>query len=510
MKNARTCVTALMLSVLAGWGGCSGAASSRVEPTATQKARDETAQVDDRIEAVEQIWAARGADRLAAREQLKRIIWSARSPAPVRIAAIGKLIDDAEDVGNADTRAMCRLLIPTEPNSAVRDYVCQQASQRQWTEMIPAIVRAWSRRSDVADAQRAERAAVQALAPGKPVEETVFEVFSAPIPAEVTGNARDWASKAKSAAYEVLGRIDPDGSVRTRLLASTPSAGAGSDAMTAAMQACAAELLCVPITAEQMNWVVKLRDSGNQLDAQRRQQWWAQTAAAVRSLDRSRCGPVALRNLEAIRWASANAPSMLAMTRDQLLDQLKTQLSDRRFYTRFAGTDAGGETFAENLSDNRDKLTWADLLTVLVIDQAVRSGAVVKALSQQIARDMKDTSTEYGGVLESGDLGGAGGGPAFSATLYPPRPTARQGDKKFVASDDLLAHGGWSLAHYHFHAQEYRNGSYAGPGSGDMDYARIQGRACIVITPVNEREANVDYYQGNGARLDLGTIEIGR
>jgi hypothetical protein len=78
---------------------------------------------------------------------------------------------------------------------------------------------------------------------------------------------------------------------------------------------------------------------------------------------------------------------------------------------------------------------------------------------------------------------------------------------RFVASDDLLNAGVPALFHYHFHAAHYDNRKYAGPSLADLEYARQYGRSCLVFTFVTRDRLNVDYYQPDGARVDLGSIE---
>jgi hypothetical protein len=157
-------------------------------------------------------------------------------------------------------------------------------------------------------------------------------------------------------------------------------------------------------------------------------------------------------------------------------------------------------------------MTWADVVTVLVVDQAVHATGMGTQWWEQIGRDQSDVSTEYGGVIESLDATGSGANAGFRTVLYPPRPSQRFGDDRFVSSQDMLRHNGFALAHYHFHAREMPNRSYAGPGGGDMMYAAALGRACVVVTPVGEGRMNADYYHANSGkggvevRIDLGEV----
>jgi len=65
-----------------------------------------------------------------------------------------------------------------------------------------------------------------------------------------------------------------------------------------------------------------------------------------------------------------------------------------------------------------------------------------------------------------------------------------------------------SLFHFHFHAQKHRNGDHAGPGLGDKNYADNTRANCLVLTFVNSKTMNVDYYRHGHVVVDLGTITI--
>ena len=148
-------------------------------------------------------------------------------------------------------------------------------------------------------------------------------------------------------------------------------------------------------------------------------------------------------------------------------------------------------------------MSWGDLLTVLVVDEALSDVGVRRALVGHADLDFKDKTTEYGGLL------GFQADAKPRVVLFPPRPGQRQGDQKFIASDDMLAASDLALAHYHFHAQKRQNGDYAGPSEGDMVYAARYGRTCLVLTSLGERELAVDLYQPDGVILDLGDFSAG-
>jgi hypothetical protein len=114
--------------------------------------------------------------------------------------------------------------------------------------------------------------------------------------------------------------------------------------------------------------------------------------------------------------------------------------------------------------------------------------------------DRADKSTEYGGVI------GFDTGVRFSLMEFPPRPGQRIADNRFIASIDMFDASDDALFHFHMHVQRYRNATYAGASAGDIDYAKHHGRSCLLFSFTDRQTLNVDYYQGNGATLDLGEI----
>jgi len=263
------------------------------------------------------------------------------------------------------------------------------------------------------------------------------------------------------------------------------------------VRAVATDLGAVPLTASELQWVRQLRRQENQA-------WWAAAQAAIAQLpDAARQG-LAVRHAEVVRWAAAYEPALLRMSRDELAAAVSAALKGREIFQRAEGSSNGG---TERFQDNLKKMAWGDVLSILVLDRAVRSPGIAERLVSQAAEDAADVTTEYGGYIGERKPPDARG--AFSAYLFPPRPQQRINDTRFVASDELLTAGATGLAVYHFHAQKFANSQYAGPSEGDVDYARDSGRLCVVFTPVARGVFDVDAYFGEGVRCDLGTIGPG-
>lgn len=461
-------------------------------------AKDPEAHTSARLRAVERIWEEAEAgrmDRAAAREQLKSIIWT-RQPGVIRTRAIEVLLLDDREEGLADTRNMLGLRLPTETDWSVIGLICETAAARGWTDLTPAIVRSYARPVfEPADDARPERRALERLHPGVSVEETVYRVFAARPAPGLSELALERAERARRDAWELLGRLDPDGAARRDLLAADDGDG-GADPMIATLRRSARELRAVPVTGSELEWVLRLQEP----DAAA---WWAEAAAAVGGLSEAQAQGLCVRHAEAVRWAARHRPAWVKAGREELLAELRSRLAGRRIYEREAEAGTATPARRERLRENEASLAWGDVLAILVIDEALRDNGVVSALFEQAETDRRDTSTEHGGVLVAAGLGEAG----FRAVAYPPRPTQRVDDTTFIAPEDMFRQAPTALAHYHFHVQSVRNRAYAGPGPGDAEYANKHGRSCVVLTSLDENRLNVDYYQRGGAVVDLGAIE---
>lgn len=466
-------------------------------PRATEKAR---------IRAMDAAWlrVQHGeADRTAVREDLKTLAWSASWPEPLRVHALKTILSDTDPGGEEDSRRLIRLMLPREQQLPVIRVLCETAGARGWDDALPAMVRSLSR-FDAAtpDAERPEHRSIAALRPDASVPETVLAVFLRP-PDEAPGYGAQTAERVRADAWDVLARLDPSGDVRATVLTEeVPTEDRG----VLALRACLKELHTLPHAGEELTWLWSLRRDGDRMNAA----WWAEAAAAIAPLYDERGRALELRHAEPIRWASRRRPEWLKASRAELLSELEGRLRDRTVRRRIE-RDANEQPRSERLEDHAAKLTWGDLITILVVDEAIREPAVAAALDAQVKLDREDKAAEYGGLLEAWrDAGGADGpkdgASAFRVVLYPPRPGQRRGDHEFVASSDMIAQGDSALAHYHFHAQELRSSAYAGPAPADLQYAARLGRTCLVFTSVSDGLMNADLYQPDGVVIDLGDV----
>lgn len=492
----------LLASMGLGGGGMLGCSTTvKVSEDPAADLRNPNASNDTRLAAVKAMWDRAEADptqKAVARTTLKDVAWAVNNSSEVRALAMEKLYTDESAEGQADNRQMSKFMLPRENSRLVVAVICKETVTRQWTDLDAALVRSWSRPNKaVKDEERAERTALVGLFPEKPVEQVVFSIFVNPPPAEPTYGMK-WEDRIRADAWDLLARLDKDGSMRTALLSSLESAPDGSSSETISqLRSAVRDLRAMPLTGSELRWLASLRDPAKAQN----QAWWSESAAAIQSLDLEKTRRQGLRHAEPLRWAARYHPEYLSATREQLVIEISNRLSKRVKHRRTA--DATDFKVAVNQTFDfwADQLRFSDLVTILVIDDAVQGPAVRSALFTQAELDRKDTTTEYGGVLMADTDG------AWASTMYPPRPSQRLADNKFVASEEMMTRGDRSLAHYHFHVQKTKNSDYAGPSDGDLEYAKVNGRNCVVFTSIVEGVINVDYYQPDGAIIDLGEIK---
>lgn len=462
-----------------------------------------------RIEAMEAAWQNSKVgtpDREMARNAMKDLVWSPATPSQLRIRIVGNLLDSPDAAEAADAREMAKLILPREKSRQMVTLLSDIAGTRGWEDFVPPLIRSYSRWiPEVKDSERAERVALGKLSKGKPIEHMVFDAFVNPPEAEST-YGMNWQERLRSDAWDLLGRLDADGAMRIGLITSLDAPGVvkGDDRVLQTIRSCFKDLRSIPLTGDELKWAMRLRDEKIAENAT----WWAITRGVISGLDFDRTGPLALRHAEPIRWASQHRTEWLTMTRAELKNLLSERLKNRQLNIRSAEQPPVGRPYRESLDAWDDRLRWGDLLSMLVIDEALQEPNIAPALTRFAELDRKDTTTEYGGIIRESTAAETteNNAPKFITVLYPPRPGQRMGDTQFIASDDMVANSDIALLHFHFHAQSTSNRGYSGPSYADLEYARRYGRNCIVFTSVAQGVLGIDYYQSNFAVIDLGQI----
>ncbi|MCB9848889.1 MAG: hypothetical protein H6814_10795 [Phycisphaeraceae bacterium] len=471
---------------IASLQGCGGSAAQRADRDPLGALADPAAGSESKLRAVAAVAGMGRSGELepdAAREMLKKVAWGRGNRPNVRNAAIDELFRDDAD----DTARMLSLMLPTESQWPVIEHVCDLAVESDEESLVPALVRSWSRFVQrPSDEDRPERAALLALRPDQSIEKTVFDVF-----AKEHDPDDQFGERTRRDAWTLLSRIDPDGALTQGYVAKAPDAP--GDPLLADLQSAARDLGAIPLTTEQLDWVEDLRKPEYA-------EFWSRARKLIAALTPEQREGFELRHAAGVLWASQHRSDWLAASRRELLDQLERDIQDRRHTRRTDGYTDAMAAPRETIEQWRRDLVWGDALLLCIADEAVRDPRIVRELFEQADHDQRDESTEHGGVLDADPDGG------FVALSYPPRPAQRAGDNRFVASPELLHAGAAALFHYHFHAQSHNNGDYAGPGSGDLEYAKRFGRTCIVLTFISRNSLGVDCYQPDGARIDLGAI----
>lgn len=488
MNHGRLILACIVSAACFSAAALPGCASSKAEAEPAIAPGDNSAMTKDRLKAIAAVEAelragqSTDADLSATRESLKKAIWSRSSVTGVRIAALNALLADERNID--DTRHMLSLMIPTESASRewdMLDRIGEIAGERGWTDLAPALVVSWSRVTVTpSDDKRPERRGLELLYPGRPVEDAVFDVF-------VHAQRDGLDEREQMAAWALLRRIDRG---RTVDLVRALDADGHDSRPVRLLARGARELGVVPDTADQFRWLERLAEPVHA-------DFWSQAAGAVARLSDDQRAGLELRHLAGIVLAASRAPDRLTLDTDAAIRAVAERLDGVTIYRR---SSSGTSRFDESIRTAKGSLVWGDAISILAGADAIADPAVVAALFTQADEDRRDTSTEYGGAIDALPDG------SFVARSFPPRPTERINDRRFVASLDLLLASDASLFHYHFHAASARNSDFAGPSDADIKYAAEHGRCCLVLTSLSDDRLDVDWYRGNGAIIDLGAI----
>lgn len=443
------------------------------------------------------------------RATFKDLAWSRQTAPLLRAQLVDHLMSDTDPDGARDSLRLAQLMLPREPSPRVAAVICHLAAARGWTDLTPALVRSLGDdRLPGAFEDRPEVFALRSLHPERSLEEVVFGVFLDPgeDPTGREAAVLRWTDRVRQDAWGLLARLDEDRSLRPGFLRDAVASGG---ALEPESQELARDLLdaweshrVLPETAMELEWFRSiLRPTLPEL-AEANGGWWRQCAEAVRAQPDVRTEGLRLRHLEPMRWASLHEPALLRADRASLLATLRARLDGRDTNTRTKEIGNASRR-KERLRDWEDSLTWADLLTIVVVDAAVRERGAVATLFQHAELDRDDRTTEYGGTLEPDPSSPE----RYRVLLFRPRQAQRQGDNAFVASDDMLRFSDRALVHHHFQVQRSHNEAFAGPSLADLAYCERSGRTCVVFTSIARDRLGVDIYQPDGAVIDLGEIE---
>lgn len=461
------------LLALAALGGCGSSDERFADPVGVMM--DQSASYEKRWK------AARQAEREQATAEkrvlaLQRLVWVRGYPMEFSNYAVDELVK----INEADARAFLIRIMPLIKDWDTLRYVFDMAVARDWKDLTPAIVQNYAIPTQAfPDADRPERKALEALHPGVPAARTIMNVISL----ETTGGTE----RQRIAAWQLLNRLsDKPGEVATWLKGLPATDGLITD-----LQAGAAELGVVPVQFDAIVWLRELRKP-------ERISLWNQSKAALGGLDESQKKDIEVRHLPVAAWAHQHRADWMKLSRAQLLGLIEGRLDSAPHFTRGPVHDGGAEDHPQMLRDWKDQLSWGDLLMIRTVMEVMEDSTFTEQWFNQADADLKDTTTEYGGLLVAEGQG------KLRPQLY--KPTNRQHDLKFNPPYQMLKDHQTSLGHYHFHAHEVKNRTYAGPGRGDLQLAKLLQCNGIVLTFIDEKTLNVDFYRQGGVVVDLGVI----
>lgn len=356
-------------------------------------------------------------------------------------------------------------------------------ADRNWVDLSPALVSSWARPSIYVpdDLKRPEHLALIRLHGPENVTDVVYALFM-----ESKGPGQQGL---RTRCWDLLHRLGQ----RQRLIDLIASSEVGEDdAMLIDLRAGAKELGLVPLNREEVLWMRKLREPS-------RAEFWSRTAQAVQTLSPQRRAELEIRDLPIVVSAWLHDRELLEMDRNQLFARVDGALRGRPRHLQTSNYDNFTGGSQQRLGEYKDILTWGDLAAMMIAIRALEVPQVVDHLFDYAERDRLDEGTEYGGVIA------LDGKDRFEVREYP--PAFRDHDRKFIASQAMLDDAYTSIFHFHFHAQAHRNGDFAGPGFGDINYADSTRANCLVLTFINQHTMNVDYYRHGRVVVDLGEIK---
>ncbi|MEM9414158.1 MAG: hypothetical protein AAGA29_01610 [Planctomycetota bacterium] len=437
-----------------------------MDPVAT--ALDRSASTSRRVAAVRMTPGSDAAE-------LMPLVVSVRHPFEVRQAAVGQMLQaDADHFWN---QAAVRI-------RGINDWpmlslLCERAALGRRSDFIPALVQSWARPSiRYDDADRPERLAIARLHPDQPPEDLLWPLF------QDAGQDRS-AQRLAQAAWLIMCRTCENEALRMQLLRARPQHRLHSD-----LQSVAAVAEHLPRNREELLRLGTLCDASSD-------RLWDRRGRLIRSAEPDIAyNGVALRHLPVIDHADE---AIATLPRQQALSRIAPRLAAARHVHRAPPGSRRTQGRDDTLASHADALSWADLLVIEMMLDALADRAVVAALFEQAERDRVDATTEYGGVLTWGDDG------QFIAQPF--EPMLRRRDEEFIASDACVRAMHTGLAHYHFHAQRYDNAAWAGPGGGDTAFADNLLANCIVFTFIDRNTLNADAHFPGGITLDLGCIQ---
>ena len=466
----------LFMAAMIGWlPGCATGPVDDPLAVMVDRSRDPS----QRIAAVQQLGAINTTHNpKQVTVTLHNLLWSDGEPTELRLLAMDLLIEDDADAFWSVALNRIREVDNWEVLNSLIDRMIEQGDPA----FTVTLIRSYVRESQVvSDANRSEYKAIAALNPGKTVEQAIWEV--------IDSDDDNIDLTLRVDAWTLYNRLAGEDQARQQLMHS------GSTHPLILNLQDAAWLDHIPANREGVLWLLELRSSQHM-------DFWQAARQRAQQLNAEQQDGLSLRHLPVLMEAS---DEQLTTQRYQMLERINERVPDQSYQlTQFKqpplhllGATPLMFKNATQQINYLGKLSWADMLALEFILDALEDKAFVQEVFRQADADMADTETEHGGVMIYRDG-------KLHPIIFP--PDLKIHDRKFYSSDALIQRMYTSFFHYHYHVQEYRNTQYAIPGDGDMAFAQRVGPSALVFTFINRNTIDVDYYQPDGLIVDLGNI----
>jgi hypothetical protein len=414
------------------------------------------------------------------RETLQKMLWIPGYTNEARMEALQRLWANDQ----SSTARLIRQQLPRLNNWGWLNELCLWIAKEDIKELNEALISSWSSPTSMVMSEE-ERPEYKALASMYGEDAIVEIIFTSLVQSNKT-----WKQGYRTRCWELLHRL----SERERLVELLNSdIVEDDDGFLIDLRKAMNDFGIVPHRREEILWI-------RELAKPEYASFWKEATDALNALDEKRRLDIEMRDIPiAVSLKRHGAPDSLSRSKQEIIDQIQQKIKGQTHYFEQEG---GGnyQQGMELLRSHKSRLTWGDAIAIEIALKALDVPEVRTHLFDYAIRDHEDETTEYGGVIALDKKG------RFEILEF--KPKIRHHDRQFNASQDMFDAAYTALFHFHFHAQEYRNGDHAGPGMGDKNYATNTRANCLVLTYINENTMNVDYYRHTGVVVDLGTISL--
>jgi len=456
---------------------CHCGAPTLVHPSATLRETGRSPKIH--IKAMELLDASVGIEDPKYLQIMHRILWVPGYTNQVRQEALSRLwITD-----RTNTIRTIRQQLPRLENWSWLTELCIWIANEHVEELDEALISSWAVPTSMVktDLERPEYLALLQMHGEEAIIELIFSSF-------VTTN-KAWKENYRIRCWELLHRL----AERDKLVALLNRSDLPEDdQFLLDLQRAMNELGIVPYLREEILWI-------RELATEKYESFWNEAIDTLAELDESRRNELEMRDIPMAVSIHRHSPRYLHMPTQRVLQEIERKLKNRRHYFE---TEGGGSYASNNelFRVHKDTLTWGDAMAITTALSAMEVPEVRRHLFAYAARDLADETTEYGGVIALDEEG------RFEILEFEPK--IRHHNRRFNASQAMFDAAYTALFHFHFHAQQYRNGDHAGPGMGDKNYAQNTRANCLVMTYINETTMNIDYYRHGYVVVDLGTVSL--